>query len=275
MNRRDIKPMVVIFLDIDGVLYNNEKKGNLSADNAMKRHRELGIQGRITRNEWDESAAHLFDRQAINELDQLITTIELNFGPVGIVISSDWRRLRSTEELRELLKEHSFSQKIIDKTIDDSHALFNYLYSDLKRGEQIELWLQDNRHRFNIGNYIIIDDVDLSISPLFNQFIHCNNDRLFTSENRHAALYMLSKSNQDATVHEKVVLRNQLSIVVSDQKKKSTEVKHMRISENRRREFITLFAKKQFPEFKSESESVVKLIAEYDSLDTLHKMNVV
>ena len=106
-----------IFLDIDGVL------------NSQDFVNELG-------KLWNGSQ---FDKKAIDRLNQITE----NTG-AKIVISSTWRILYSFEELTNLLKKEGVKAEVIDVTpcLNDS------------RQTEILYWLEANRFKFNIKNFI-------------------------------------------------------------------------------------------------------------------------
>jgi hypothetical protein len=108
-----------------------------------------------------------------------------------IVISSEWRYGTTIGYLRRLFRSKGFCGEIIDitptwatykeligiKTINDLQLFWEY-----ERGNEINLWLDWNKHK-NVSSYIIIDDEVEDIEPLHKgKFIHTNIDKGFQGE---------------------------------------------------------------------------------------------
>lgn len=139
--------MVVIFLDIDGVLLPLEQRSSCSIEEIVAQ----------------------FDQPALVCLNQLIAAIEGKGHETGIVISSDWRQGRSVYELKEILKQHAFSHKIIGKTTDKT----DYREADETRGARIQEWLAKH-HNWPMADFVIFDDNCYDIDTLFKKnFVHC------------------------------------------------------------------------------------------------------
>ncbi|MES2273572.1 MAG: HAD domain-containing protein, partial [Chlamydiota bacterium] len=128
------KPVLVVFLDIDGVLHHNRQDGSvqkvvaqLFAD--VKFHYSF---------HYDTAATHLFDPNAVSNFEKLI---QKNEG-LGIVLSSNWREGKSTVQLREIFSKYAFSKYIIDKTPDrisrEEAELLNPRFE--WRAAQIQSW---------------------------------------------------------------------------------------------------------------------------------------
>jgi hypothetical protein len=163
--------MIVIFLDIDGVILHPRDKDRIK-DHLKRQYTELKIeesQQDFSSKACDQAAVELFDKSALARLNELIAIIEQRGEKVGIVISSAWREKQSVSQLITLFQQHDFSKKIIGKTADRIQLTNS-------RGEEIRAWLQQNRLRFQIINFLILDDVDSGISELFaHNFIECSD----------------------------------------------------------------------------------------------------
>lgn len=245
--------MIIIFLDIDGVLF--RVSDSQIEKHLRKRYAELKIEPSkqdFSAKEWAEACAELLDKQALEYFNQLIAIIESRGESVGIVVSSDWRRRLSVVELQKLFQQHAFSKKIIDKIADNIDVIDDEIgiHLPLERGEQIDVWLQQNRERFNVSNFLVIDDVDAKISELFgNHFIHCR-DSLFSQRDLDLATSLLVKQSYLADDKEKYPV-NKLNLTFSSLLKKSTSgisvsteslmEQPVRLSLSKRKCFLTYF----------------------------------
>lgn len=205
------KPLVVIFLDIDGVLYNEgcirpvykwittdpsrEKMEWGEADPIKEKMDELFPNRRKSdfpdyHHASSVAASHFFSDQALKNLDQLISQIE-KIARVAVVISSSWREGKTVEELRgDFFKIHNFSKYIIDKTPDKvpKNEWRNYPtegteidHASTCRKAQIQYWLKN--HSEKVDAFIVLDDQDSHHLSHFGQsFFKTNFVKLLTSE---------------------------------------------------------------------------------------------
>lgn len=187
--------MFILFTDIDGVFL-HVKNEEIVGSYLKKRY--------ISKIEPSEGeTVELFDKTAIENLSRLISMIEEKGVTVGLVISSNWRKfVKTTAFLRdEILKEYAIFKKIIDRTahtilIDEGPV------ERLKRGEEIDVWLQENRVKFNISNFLILDDNDDGISELFGvNFIHCK-DGLLSENDLEKASALINSQRPSSEVKE-------------------------------------------------------------------------
>lgn len=182
--------MIIIFLDINGVLLKQTDRdafGGISR-RLEQRYISQGIpieQFDFSSKACDAEAVNLFDKSSLENLNSLIEIMEKSGEIVGIVISSSWKQNRSVDDLKKLFLQYFFSKKIIDKTADGLHDT---------RGEEIAAWLHENREKFNVSNFIILDDVDENLSKLFNKnFIKCNTN--FDQKNLQQAIEALASKS--------------------------------------------------------------------------------
>lgn len=124
--------MTTLFLDHDGVLL------PLQSDNK-----------RLYTSKFNEY--ELFDKKCVAVLNKIISNYD-----VQIVVTSDWRLYFDLEELCEIYQVNGILTKPIAITLD--------LQSN--RVLEIQTYIQTN----NIENYVVIDDLDLSIE----NFVKCS-----------------------------------------------------------------------------------------------------
>lgn len=128
--------MRVIFLDIDGVLNNNDD-----------------LRRRMLNNEkWPEG--HLTPECILN-LNKILDS----FDDVSIVLSSSWRDQIPIPDLEKCLVDKGFthSGKIIGKTVRLPQSYFSTYVSIRQR--EIEKWVKEN----SVAKYVILEDAE----PMF------------------------------------------------------------------------------------------------------------
>lgn len=168
----------VIFLDIDGVLFTPRHDGSI-----QKQLRKLYPEKtNFEPMHYDIAATHLFDTKAVSNLDQLIGKTNAK-----IVISSDWRRNLTVDQLTEIFAKHSFSKVIVDKTPDmvvEESILMG-------RAKQINAWLL---HHPTVLSFVILDDCDEGLSKQYpKNFVRVNYRNLLTADDVIKAAQILSK----------------------------------------------------------------------------------
>jgi hypothetical protein len=198
-NMDPTKPWVIIFLDIDGVLYREPIRDNFWQERHEKMVELFGQLDHYRSFHYDSATAYYFDKKAVTLLNNFIDKINLSYN-VGLVISSAWREGRTLEEMYKIFSPWHFSKFIIDKTVSSAYGgytieeLRNFSYGYASRADQINHWLKHHSD-INIGHFIIFDDQDSGISKRFpTQFIHVKN-RCLSSENIEAAIKVLYTQN--------------------------------------------------------------------------------
>ena len=126
----------VIFLDIDGVL-NCQRGYEHYIGNGPP---ETWDYSKIPTYKYGSTRSP-FCPKTVSLLNQLVRLTQAK-----IVIISTWRHGLSIDELQGALDERGVIGTVIDKTVSDGH---------LKRGEEIEIWCQENG---TPSNFVIIDD---------------------------------------------------------------------------------------------------------------------
>lgn len=159
----------ILFLDIDDVLMGDYPEEN---DELEKKIHELFPDKQdykcgywLITFEEQSAVSHLFSPQAVGNLHRLIERVD----NLKIVVSSSWRQKRDVKTLQEILKVHSFSQHIIDRTPDMPFG---------NRGREIAVWHEQNPGH---NRYAIFDDRDQGISAYHPQnFVKVDPEKLLT-----------------------------------------------------------------------------------------------
>lgn len=133
----------IIFLDIDGVL------------NVY----DLGR----------DQYGNIFHTQFENNLHLIIQETG-----ASIVISSSWRT-DGLKTMQNMWKERGLPGNVIDITPNEydlvKRGLFQF-YDNVKRGDEIQLWIDDN----DVKNYVIIDDDNDMLPSQQNNFVQTSDN---------------------------------------------------------------------------------------------------
>ncbi len=181
------QPWLIIFLDIDGVLYREPIRHDFWGERKDKMIELFGKLDRFWSFHYDVATAYYFDKEAVATLENFIDQASLRYN-VGIVLSSAWREGRTLEEIIQVFSPWRFSEFIIDKTVNSAYdgytkeEIQGFSYGFASRADQINHWLKHHSH-MNIAHFIIFDDQDSDLSKCFpNQFIRVKTPYL-SSEN--------------------------------------------------------------------------------------------
>lgn len=156
--------MRLVFLDIDGVL-----------------NREFP-RGRPTRKDVER-----LDSQAVNNLMDVVDDVRgLTGDDVAIVLSSSWRNAGDLEHLRKLFQRTPFAVYLIDKT-----PALNYIY----RPAEILVWLYHNVEKYNVENFVILDDYPEGLDLFGDRFVRINPNSLLTSQDARRAVEVLTEND--------------------------------------------------------------------------------
>jgi hypothetical protein len=123
-------PILVVFLDVDGVL------NSIETFTARERARKEGPV--------DTDEGHQIDRGLVARLNTL-----LELTGAKVVVSSTWRMGRTTAELQKLLESRGFRGEVIGVT----PIHYN---EGRERGHEIQEWLE--RSRTHVHSFVILDD---------------------------------------------------------------------------------------------------------------------
>lgn len=148
----------IIFLDFDGVL-----NSAISWENYKKNH---------------------LAPEHINILNQITDLTNSR-----IVISSSWRYGTSLTSLRAMLKRKGVKAKVIGKTPELRSDQWQDLVS---RGQEIQVWLDDNPH----DRFIILDDGD-DMGHLTPYLIQTDHKTGLTKEHIEPAVRLLTGNNHE------------------------------------------------------------------------------
>ena len=158
--------MKVIFLDIDGVLN--------SDDYFLQRHDD----DRLNPHGYPLSEFDPYPVKLLNNLTDLTGA--------KIVLSSDWRKDASLQQLKNLFEKVGITGELIGKT---PILRNNRLYGETIRGDEVSKWLADTHYK--VESYIIIDDNNDFGMDQQKQFIKTNGITGFTKKDYELALLRL------------------------------------------------------------------------------------
>ena len=139
--------MKIIFLDHFGVMCLADKHGRVHGKEDRPRSDEMRVHGKFDN----------FNKETVKVLNEIL--IETG---AEIVVSSDWKRWASIEELGEFY----ISQGICKKPIDVTPELNNISDVKVQRSLEILKWLEIND---KIDSLAVIDDMYLE--GLFHNFV--------------------------------------------------------------------------------------------------------
>lgn len=184
-----IIPKATIFLDIDGVLAPipyppdeelDQKVAELFPNKPIPKRYGWGF---FSKEDLTVISHSYFSEAAVQNLEKLIQRVQ-EVAQCRIVISSSWRLCGNLDEVKEMLKKHSFCQHIIDKTPD---LLFR------GRGLEISSWLNENKA---LENYAIFDDCDYGVFRDHRRnFVHVDREKLLTEQDCEKAYQILARES--------------------------------------------------------------------------------
>ena len=92
-----------------------------------------------------------------------------------IVISSSWR-ITGLQDMKNMWKRRNLPGEVIDITpteIDVVERKICEFRDDVKRGHEIQLWIDDN----DVKNYVILDDDSDMLPSQLNNFVRTSNNK--------------------------------------------------------------------------------------------------
>ena len=177
--------MKVLFLDIDGVLNSENWFGYRLYCIKNNMFNEV-INFVNTNDERIKYKLSMIDDRAIANLNRIIEETGCK-----VVLSSSWRSCVETENtlIEYLLKLKGFKYELYDVT---PRLWFND--SSIKRGEEIQLWMDKESEKNEIESFVILDDDDSDMLPeQMNNFIHVDGQVGLTDRDVFAAIEILNK----------------------------------------------------------------------------------
>ncbi|MDF2576960.1 MAG: domain in Swiss Army Knife repair protein [Chlamydiales bacterium] len=175
------KPILGIFLDIDGVLNDTRKIKNY-------KERLISLTEEIFGADWGMrqyiiAKTHFFDENAVKNFHALIDKIK-GVAEVRIIISSDWRLGRSVDDLKtEVFAKHMFAEFIYDKTIDNLQPVEGEIHCEGGcncRSAEINHWLKQHPE---MTDYVVFDDLRFHhIQNFQERFVEVDAQTLITAE---------------------------------------------------------------------------------------------
>lgn len=147
--------MKVIFLDHDGVMVTSNQFG--SRFTKQRKHRRKGMKS----SDLDVNLRFdNFDRKAVSILNEIIQKTDAE-----IVVSSDWKKHSSLNEMKEFYKQQGVIKSPVSFTPDVNKTKLTQSLEDV-RCVEIKEYLTDN----NVESWVCVDD--LNLFSLTN-FVHC------------------------------------------------------------------------------------------------------
>ena len=177
--------MKVLFLDIDGVL--NSENWFAYRIYCVKNNMVNILMNFVDTD--DRNIKHkltMLDDRAIANLNRIIEETGCK-----VVLSSSWRSSIESENIftQNLLKLKGFKYEFYDVT---PRLWFNDF--SIRRGEEIQLWMDKESEKNEIESYVILDDDDSDMLPeQMNNFIHVDGQVGLTDRDVFAAIEILNK----------------------------------------------------------------------------------
>ena len=177
--------MKVLFLDIDGVLNSENWFGYRLYCIKNNMFNEV-INFVNTNDERIKYKLSMIDDRAIANLNRIIEETGCK-----VVLSSSWRSCVEFENtLTEyLLKLKGFKYELYDVT---PRLWFNDF--SIRRGEEIQLWMDKESEKNEIESFVILDDDDSDMLPeQMNNFVHVDGQVGLTDKDVFTAIEILNK----------------------------------------------------------------------------------
>ena len=176
--------MKVVFLDIDGVLVPIiKKKSNYINTDIVNL---LSNRYNIDYNKYDIKDVfkvyYDWDKSAIKRLKKILDVTDSK-----IIISSNWRDIKRPSKMHDLLKIHNLDYYYYcdNKILNSSFDIFENRANEIK----------DSLNRYDISNYVVIDDWYPLKEYFKNNFVCTNNT--IDDNNVISAIKILSKYGQN------------------------------------------------------------------------------
>lgn len=172
----------LLFLDLDGVA-NSQKFFEALAE---RRARQEPVESRPFSEE--ERMTSMLDPEAIERLNEVVMRCHTHGVRVEIVISSSWRLVYSIGSIRRALRAQGFryAQNIIDRTpysAEGDHTS--------RRGNEIRMWLQQNRAAGHPWTMAIVDD-SADMAEFLPRLVRTDNYRGLQDEHIQKLVDMLA-----------------------------------------------------------------------------------
>jgi HAD domain in Swiss Army Knife RNA repair proteins len=184
----------VVFLDIDGVLYDDSRTVDVETlAEISARHPELS-----ERECYELAKVVSFGREAVKNLHWLL---KRNRRKRRVVLCSAWRHRMTSTQLVELFSPYEFAFLMIGRTPSLKDPSGNYYLKImcsrgkgdrklLRRSDEIAFWLE--YYSKSIRRFVILDDSDDGLSEDFpNQYVRVNPEKLLSKEDVERADFKL------------------------------------------------------------------------------------
>jgi hypothetical protein len=87
-----------------------------------------------------------------------------------VVVSSDWRRGRPRTVLCDLLRAQGYTGRVLGTTPD---LQIIQPKTRVPRGAEIAMWLAEQRYRWTVEAFVILDDCD-DMAPCVDRLVQCD-----------------------------------------------------------------------------------------------------
>lgn len=190
----------IAFLDVDGVLNNDQS--------CKHYHRKYGGNGyggffksEYIPGRYEEKDGPIIiepTEQDIKWNSNLVNNLGYIIEKTGaeIVISSTWRLWHNVDIFLKMFTVYGYpNMPVIDRTPDLNRIYdLKFSASHVKRGEEIQYWLDANKD-MNIISYVILDDNHDFLPHQIDNFVHTNEKYGLTISDADKAIQILNRND--------------------------------------------------------------------------------
>lgn len=149
--------MRVVFLDIDGVLNDQEHLSKLTGRRDLPQ--DEGEREYVRLHPSDDKDRVLWHYRMICSMRVALLQRLIDSTRSVIVISSSWRLFHPLDELRMMLKCHGLISEVIDVTpsLRWIYGVHGEIVRASQRGDEIRTWLEQHQE---VTSFVVLDDDD-------------------------------------------------------------------------------------------------------------------
>jgi hypothetical protein len=191
-----------IFLDVDGVLYDNGRPLEPEVLDKYSSEHPLLSESQVH----DYARVELFGKDAVANLERLVFAKDNRV----VVLCSAWRIRKTPAQLKKLFSRYRFSERVVGRTPslrDDTAAAYGrYLrttnFKTSKRAYEVKCWLA--RSEYFVESFVVLDDSDDGHSETYpSNYVRVNPDELLSEEDALAAEEILTRSGNGTSIGPK------------------------------------------------------------------------